>query len=68
MNAEIVFSIIIPFIGTVLGSACVFFIRGTMSKNIQKAFTGFAAGVMIAAAIWSLILPSFESLVILAKI
>ena len=61
MNAEIVFSIIIPFIGTVLGSACVFFIRGTMSKNIQKAFTGFAAGVMIAAAIWSLILPSFES-------
>ena len=58
---EIIFSIIIPFIGTVLGSACVFIVKDKLNINIQKAFSGFAAGVMIAAAIWSLILPSFES-------
>jgi len=57
---EIVFSILIPFVGTVLGSSCVFFMKGSMKINTQKAFSGFAAGVMIAAAVWSLILPSFE--------
>lgn len=58
---EIIFSIIIPFVGTILGSACVFFMKGAMSKNVQKGFSGFAAGVMIAAAIWSLILPAFDA-------
>lgn len=58
---EIIFSVIIPFIGTILGSALVFVVKGKMSKNVQKAFSGFAAGVMIAAAIWSLILPSFDA-------
>ena len=57
---EIVFSIIIPFIGTVLGASCVFFIKKQLNNNILKAFSGFAAGVMFAAAIFSLILPSFE--------
>ena len=61
MEFEIIFSIIIPFLGTTLGAACVFFMKGPMKQNTQKAFSGFAAGVMIAAAIWSLILPSFET-------
>ncbi len=58
---EVIFSVLIPFIGTILGSACVFFVKGEMKPSIQKAFSGFAAGVMIAASIWSLILPSFEA-------
>lgn len=57
---NIIFSIIIPFIGTILGASCVFFLKGKMSHNLQKAFSGFAAGVMIAAAFWSLIIPAFE--------
>ena len=61
MINELIFSIIIPFVGTVLGSACVFLVRNKLSDSIQRAFSGFAAGVMIAAAIWSLIIPSFES-------
>lgn len=58
---DIIFSILTPFLGTVLGSGLVFFIKGKMSTNVQKAFSGFAAGVMIAAAFWSLILPSFDA-------
>ncbi|MBQ8293368.1 MAG: ZIP family metal transporter [Bacilli bacterium] len=58
---ETIFSVIIPFIGTVLGAATVFFVRKRLSDNVQRAFSGFAAGVMVAAAIWSLILPSFDA-------
>ena len=61
MFFEIVFSILIPFLGTVLGASCVFFMKGPMKNSTQRAFSGFAAGVMIAAAVWSLILPSFEA-------
>ena len=50
--------LIIPFIGTTLGAACVFFMKRELSLNIQKALTGFAAGVMVAASIWSLIIPT----------
>lgn len=52
--------LMIPFLGTSLGAACVFFMKKTMSMNIQKALTGFAAGVMVAASIWSLIIPSMD--------
>lgn len=58
---EIIFSIIIPFIGTVLGSALVYIFKDKISDSILKAFSGFAAGVMIAASIWSLIIPSFDA-------
>ncbi len=58
---EIIFSVVIPFIGTILGASLVFFVKGKMSSNVQKAFSGFAAGVMIAAAFWSLIIPSFDA-------
>ena len=50
----------IPFIGTAAGSACVFFLRKELSVSLQRALTGFAAGVMVAASIWSLIVPAIE--------
>ena len=52
--------ILIPFIGTSLGSGFVFFMKKNMSEKFQKITVGFAAGVMIAASVWSLILPSVE--------
>ena len=57
---EIVFGVLIPFIGTSLGAFCVFFMKKEMNKTIQRALTGFAAGVMTAASVWSLIIPSLE--------
>ena len=50
--------ILIPFIGTCLGSFFVFFLKKEINPNFQKIMTGFASGVMIAASIWSLIIPS----------
>ena len=52
--------ILIPFIGTTLGAACVFFVKGTVPDKLQRALTGFAAGVMVAASIWSLLLPALD--------
>lgn len=55
-----ILGILIPFLGTSLGSGFVFFMKKNMSEKFQKVTVGFAAGVMIAASIWSLILPSVE--------
>ena len=52
--------ILLSFIGTVLGSAMVFLIKGEINIKIQKLLLGFAAGVMIAASIWSLIIPAID--------
>lgn len=52
--------ILIPFIGTSLGSSLVFFLKKEMNEKFQKLIVGFAAGVMIAASVWSLILPAVE--------
>lgn len=52
--------ILIPFLGTAIGSGFVLFLRKDLNPKIQKLIVGFAAGVMIAASIWSLILPSAE--------
>ena len=52
--------ITLPFIGTALGAACVFLMKHNMPSLLQKFLTGFAAGVMVAAAIWSLLIPSVE--------
>ena len=60
MNRNTIFGLLIPFIGTGLGAACVFFMKKELGKNVQKALSGFAAGVMIAASIWSLIVPAME--------
>lgn len=57
---EIVLGILIPFFGTAIGSAMVFFMKNTLSKKVEKLLLGFASGVMIAASIWSLIIPSIE--------
>ncbi len=60
MNKEIFFGILIPFLGTTLGAACVFFMKKAMSDTVQRALTGFAAGVMVAASVWSLLIPAIE--------
>ena len=52
--------ILIPFIGTVLGSACVIFMKKEMSSLIQQILTGFAAGVMVAVTMWGLMMPAIE--------
>jgi len=52
--------IIIPFLGTVLGAACVFWLHHNLELNVNRALTGFAAGIMVAASIWSLLLPALE--------
>ncbi len=60
MNMEVIRGIMIPFIGTSLGAGCVFFMRGKLNPMVQRALTGFAAGVMVAASVWSLLLPAIE--------
>ena len=52
--------LLIPFIGTTLGSACVLFLKKELNASLQRALIGFAAGVMVAAAVWSLLIPSME--------
>lgn len=57
---ETFLGILIPFLGTTLGSACVFFLRRGFKDKVQRALIGFASGVMVAASIWSLIIPAIE--------
>ncbi|MBQ8094390.1 MAG: ZIP family metal transporter [Clostridia bacterium] len=52
--------LLIPFIGTAAGSGCVFFMRRELDRTVQRALTGFASGVMVAASIWSLLIPAME--------
>ena len=60
MPEEALYAVCIPLIGTSLGAACVFFLRDELPDNVQKALLGFASGVMVAASIWSLIIPAME--------
>ena len=60
MYTEILAAILLPFLGTVIGSAFVFFLKGKMNRTLQRCLTGFAAGVMVAASVWSLIIPAME--------
>lgn len=60
MNLSLFIGIMIPFIGTTLGSACVFFMRNQLNMKIQKLLLGFASGVMIAASVWSLLIPAID--------
>ena len=57
---QVFWGILIPFLGTSLGAACVFFMKKTLGEGVQRALTGFAAGVMVAASIWSLLIPAIE--------
>lgn len=60
MNMDIFWGLFIPFLGTSLGAACVFFMRGEMHRGMQRGLTGFASGVMVAASVWSLLIPAIE--------
>lgn len=60
MELEVIRGILIPFAGTSLGAACVLFMKRDLNIKVQKALTGFAAGVMVAASIWSLLIPAIE--------
>ena len=60
MWMDIAEGILIPFIGTMLGSACVFLLKNKLNDKIQRALTGFAGGVMVAASVWSLLIPAME--------
>ncbi len=56
----IVLGLLLPFAGTTLGAACVFLMKKSIPSLVQKTLTGFAAGVMVAASVWSLLVPSIE--------
>lgn len=60
MNTSIIATLLIPFAGTLIGSAFVFFMKKEMPALLQKALLGFASGVMVAASVWSLLIPSME--------
>lgn len=60
MQGEVIQGILIPFLGTALGAACVLFMKNTLNILLQRVLTGFAAGVMVAASIWSLLVPAME--------
>ena len=56
----VLWGLLIPFLGTAAGAGCVFFLKKDLKLGVQRALTGFAAGVMVAASIWSLIVPAIE--------
>ncbi len=58
--SQIFIGIMIPFIGTAAGAGCVFFLKNTLKLKVQKALLGFASGVMVAASVWSLLIPSMD--------
>ncbi len=60
MNKSIFIGLMVPFLGTTLGSACVFLMKNKMSRQVERSLTGFASGVMVAASIWSLLVPAMD--------
>ena len=60
INQDVLFGLMVPFIGTTLGAAAVFCMKRTFSENVSRMLNGFAAGVMVAASVWSLIIPAIE--------
>ena len=62
------YGILIPFLGTTLGAACVFFLRKALGDRLQRALTGFAAGVMVAASVWSLLIPAIDQSAALGRL
>lgn len=60
MSKDLIIGLFIPFIGTSLGSALVYLMKNELSKKLQKSLSGFAAGVMVAASVWSLLIPAME--------
>ena len=60
MDLSVCYGITIPFLGTSAGAACVFFMKKNMGEQLSRILTGFAAGVMVAASVWSLLIPAME--------
>ena len=60
MNLNVFYGLLIPFVGTSAGAACVFFMKKDLRQWMQRCLTGFAAGVMVAASVWSLLIPAIE--------
>lgn len=60
MDVNVFYGILIPYLGTSAGAACVFFMKKNLNEQVQRALTGFAAGVMVAASVWSLLIPAIE--------
>ena len=60
MNINVLLGVMIPFFGTAAGAACVFFLKDEIKPAIQKSLLGFASGVMVAASVWSLLIPAME--------
>ena len=67
MDQAVFYGFLIPFLGTSLGAACVFFMKHDMSERLSRILTGFAAGVMVAASIWSLLIPAMEQSEVMGK-
>ena len=57
---EVAIGLLVPFVGTTLGAACVFFLRDELNRLVQKGLLGFASGVMVAASVWSLLIPAID--------
>ena len=57
---DVLLGIMIPFLGTTLGAGCVFFLRGKLNLSIERGLTGFAAGIMVAASFFSLLIPALN--------
>ena len=60
MVRNVLAELLLPFLGTSLGAGCVFFIKSGLNRTVQRSLTGFAAGVMVAASVWSLLIPAME--------
>ena len=60
MGAMVFWGLLTPFFGTSLGAACVFFLKKGLGDRVQRGLTGFSSGVMVAAFIWSLLIPAME--------
>ena len=60
LNINTIYGLTIPFLGTSLGAACVLFMKKNLDVKVQRALTGFAAGVMVAASVWSLLIPAHD--------
>ena len=65
---QVFYGVLIPFLGTSLGAASVFFMKRQLSDRVQRILTGFAAGVMVAASVWSLLIPAIEQAAWMGKL
>lgn len=68
MTMNVLLGIMVPFLGTTLGAGLVFLMKGKMNQKVQRALTGFAGGVMVAASVWSLLIPSMDQSAHLGKL